>query len=177
MENGQAFSRLMEEYGSLEKQEEDGAAAEAKKKKAADAKELAASASPDRPLVKTTQALMQEEERLTGAVSWSVYTKYFNYAGGLLMFPLVLLWITLAQDAQGAYRFSYERAENLVLNGWHSWKHPLPGILDVGDHSGVHTIGLHGDVRRARRCERHLLVYTQFDYQVGLNCELLLEVL
>ena len=67
-------------------------------------------------------------------------------------------------------------AENLVLTGWHSRQHPLPGILDVGDHSGVHTIGLHGDVRRARRCERHLLLYTQFDYQVSLYRECFLDV-
>ena len=177
MENGRAFSRLMEEYGSLEKQEEDVAACAAKKKKEADAKELTASASPDRPLVKTTQALMQEEERLTGAVSWSVYTKYFNYAGGLLMFPLVLLWITLAQGAQGACRFFHVDAGSLVLNHRRSWKHPLPGILDVGDHSGVHTIRLHGDVRRARRCERYLLVHTQFDHQVSLYHEWFLDVL
>ena len=97
--NGQTFARLMEEYGSLEKEEEADAAAAPNKKKEAEAKAEAA----DAPLVKTTQGLMQQEERLTGAVSWSVYTRYFRYAGGLFIFPLVVLWMVLAQGSQGAF--------------------------------------------------------------------------
>ena len=100
MENGEAFSRLMEEYGSLERQDEVDAAIDAKKEE--DTNEPAGSTPSDRPFTQATQALMQEEERYTGAVSWSVYMRYFNYAGGFLVFPLVLLWIALVQGAQGA---------------------------------------------------------------------------
>ena len=99
MENGEAFSRLMEEYGSLERQDEVDVTIATKK--AEDANEPVESTPSDRPFTQATQALMQEEERYTGAVSWSVYMRYFNYAGGFLVFPLVLLWITLVQGAQG----------------------------------------------------------------------------
>ena len=97
----------MEEYGSLEKQDEANAAIDATEQKVEDAN--AESASPGRPIKQETQALMQEEERYTGAVSWSVYTRYFNYAGGFLVFPLILLWITLVQGAQGACDFTGKR--------------------------------------------------------------------
>ena len=110
MESGRAFSRLMEEYGSVEKPHEAHAAVDAIKQKVEDANVPTESASPERPIKQETRALMQEEERYTGAVSWSVYTRYFNYAGGFLVFPLILLWISLVQGAQGACDFTGKRA-------------------------------------------------------------------
>ena len=105
MENGHAISRLMEEYGSLEQQQEEEPPAE--EKKTAATKTVGAD-STDAPLVKPTQAqgLMQQEERLTGSVSWSVYAKYFKYAGGLLWFPFIILCMILAQGSQGAFAFN-----------------------------------------------------------------------
>lgn len=95
MTNGRTFSRLMEEYGSLDKQAEEASTEEQQ----AGPKESDAVA-PE-ATEKTAQALMQEEERETGAVSWSVYSKYFRFAGGIHVFPLILLWATLFQGAQG----------------------------------------------------------------------------
>ena len=99
MVNGQAFARLMDEYGSLEKEAKADAAA-APNQKVTEVETEATSA----PLEKTTQGLMQQEERLTGAVSWSVYTRYFRYAGGFFVFPVVVLCTVLAQGSQGAFR-------------------------------------------------------------------------
>ncbi|RDX54457.1 multidrug resistance-associated ABC transporter [Lentinus brumalis] len=103
MTDGQAFSRLLEEYGSLEKQEEQEEEEEAvvddlqkPAAKRADSKAVV----PARAL--KAPGLMQDEERVTGAVSWSVYTKYFRFAGGVWIFPLVLLWVILAQGSQVA---------------------------------------------------------------------------
>ncbi len=102
MTDGQAFSRLLEEYGSLEKQEEqeeEEAVVDDLQKpaaKRADSKAVVPARTPKAP------GLMQDEERVTGAVSWSVYTKYFRFAGGVWIFPLVLLWVILAQGSQGA---------------------------------------------------------------------------
>ncbi|KAH9919495.1 multidrug resistance-associated ABC transporter [Epithele typhae] len=99
MANGPAFSRLMEEYGSLDRQDDDVVAATKKKRAAADAKAAEAGLDAKVP-VKATQGLMQEEERMTGAVDWSVYMRYFRFCGGVMVFPLVLMWIVLAQGAQ-----------------------------------------------------------------------------
>ncbi|KAI0360724.1 multidrug resistance-associated ABC transporter [Trametes cingulata] len=105
MKSGQAFSRLMEEYGSLEKQEEEELAEEKPEKQ----KSLIADAPGPQ---KERQALMQEEERLTGAVSWSVYSKYFKFAGGVAVFPMIIAWLILSQSAQVA--------NNVFLGFWTS---------------------------------------------------------
>lgn len=97
MDNGQMFSRLMEEYGSLDKQEEAAATEEVPEVLA---KVKGKAAAPE----KAHQTLMQEEERLTGAVAASVYTKYFKYAGGVTVFPLIMLFLVLSQGAQGDSR-------------------------------------------------------------------------
>ena len=46
--------------------------------------------------------LMQDEERLTGTVPWSVYSNYIAYAEGWPIVPLFLLGI-MSQGAQGGF--------------------------------------------------------------------------
>ncbi|EIW55759.1 multidrug resistance-associated ABC transporter [Trametes versicolor FP-101664 SS1] len=121
MDNGQMFSRLMEEYGSLDKQEE-AAAEEEVPEVLAQVKGKAAA--PE----KAHQTLMQEEERLTGAVAASVYTKYFKYAGGVTVFPLIMLFLVLSQGAQVA--------NNLFLGFWTSQS--VKGF-DQGDYMGTYA--------------------------------------
>ncbi|KAI0701736.1 multidrug resistance-associated ABC transporter [Earliella scabrosa] len=94
MANGPMFSRIMEEHGSLEHQEA-ASDDEAEEKEDIDESKVVAPAAE-----KAVPALMQEEERLTGAVSWSIYSKYFRFAGGIYVFPMILLWIALSQGAQ-----------------------------------------------------------------------------
>lgn len=93
MASGMAFSRIMEEYGSLETQKKVSEGQETGDK---DSDVVA----PDAP-AKATQALMQDEERVTGAVSWSVYYKYLHYTGDTSIFLLILFLAILFQCAQG----------------------------------------------------------------------------
>ncbi|KAI0777639.1 multidrug resistance-associated ABC transporter [Trametes elegans] len=120
MANGQMFARLMEEYGSLEKQEEIIEPELVKEKSAAKVKD----AGPP----KERMALMQEEERLTGAVSWSVYAKYFKFSGGKTVLPMIVLWVCLSQGAQVA--------NNLFLGFWTSQS--IRGFAQ-GDYMGTYA--------------------------------------
>ena len=90
MGNSVLFSRVMEEYGNLEKEKEE----EEKTKdeeKIGDGKKKAGK----------KVGLMQEEERLTGSVAGSVYTKYFRFAGGVVRMPIILVLLTLYQGSNG----------------------------------------------------------------------------
>ncbi|KAI0071668.1 multidrug resistance-associated ABC transporter [Panus rudis PR-1116 ss-1] len=103
MNNSFLFSRIMEEYGSLEKEKDTGNPEKTK--------ELT-TALDSKDMKKSQQTLMQEEERLTGSVSGTVYTKYIQYAGGLFLIPVILLLVTLYQGAQVA--------NNIFLGFWTS---------------------------------------------------------
>ncbi|KAI0700341.1 multidrug resistance-associated ABC transporter [Cytidiella melzeri] len=102
MNDSVLFSHVMEEYGTREKEEE---VEEAKKDEGVD---KAKGVKKD----KSDKGLMQTEERLTGAVSGSVYKDYFRYAGGLIKVPIILLLLTGFQGAQVA--------NNLFLGFWTS---------------------------------------------------------
>ncbi len=93
MKDGRMFARLMEEYGSQE---------ESKTEEVIDAKEENKIAAPAEA-EKDTPKLMQDEERLTGAVSWSVYSKYLGFAGDWTILPLILFAV-LSEGAQGMFR-------------------------------------------------------------------------
>ncbi len=96
IKDGQTFARLMEEYGSLE---------EDKREQPVEAKPESKLAVPTEAK-KATQKLIQDEERLTGAVTWSVYSKYFAFAGSWSVLPL-FLFVALSQAAQGTFRRSW----------------------------------------------------------------------
>jgi ABC-type multidrug transport system fused ATPase/permease subunit len=54
-------------------------------------------------------SLMQEEERATHSVSWSVYSTYWRSTGSYLVLPLILFTLILSQGA------------NVVTNLWLAW--------------------------------------------------------
>jgi hypothetical protein len=91
MKDSVVFSRLMDEYGSLEEEAE----------KKGTEKEGAAPNSPEELSKKAVATLMQAEERNTGSVTWQVYAKYLHFAGGIIWAPVILLLLTLTQGAQG----------------------------------------------------------------------------
>ncbi|KAJ7607493.1 multidrug resistance-associated ABC transporter [Roridomyces roridus] len=99
MQESQTFARLMEEHGNI--QQEEDPAADDKMHTVADHKEA-----PKKPQA----ALMQKEERVTGAVSAETYAKYLQYAGGIVWAPVILLLLTMAQGAQVS--------NNLFLGFW-----------------------------------------------------------
>ncbi|KAH9950728.1 multidrug resistance-associated ABC transporter [Amylocystis lapponica] len=101
MNDGDVFSRLMEEYGNLEKEEEgivderDGPKSKA--------------VTPDGDL-KTKDTLMQAEERVTGAVSYRTYAGFFRFAGGIYWVFALAFSLTMYQGASVA--------NNLLLGFW-----------------------------------------------------------
>ena len=59
------------------------------------------------PKMNSNMALMQTEERNTGAVKWTVYQKYLGFAGGVIWAPIIVLLLTLTQGAQGVFLFFF----------------------------------------------------------------------
>ncbi|KAJ7746241.1 multidrug resistance-associated ABC transporter [Mycena metata] len=102
MKEGVVFSRLMEDYGNLDEEEQ----AVVKGEKTA----IVADEKEEVDLKKGQAALMQTEERMTGAVSFETYAKYFKFAGGVVWVPLLLSLLTLGQLAQVG--------NNLFLGFW-----------------------------------------------------------
>lgn len=118
MKDSILFSRLMEEYGSLEKEE-------SKEKDPAEEKEKTGKGDPQK---KSQDALMQKEERVTGSVSGATYAKYFRFAGGLIIAPWLIFLILAAQGAQVA--------NNLFLGFWTSQS--IHGFKQ-GDYMGTYA--------------------------------------
>jgi ATP-binding cassette, subfamily C (CFTR/MRP), member 1 len=50
---------------------------------------------------KPQEALMQQEERNKGAVTWETYRKYLKYSGSILWGPIILALLALGQCATG----------------------------------------------------------------------------
>ncbi|KAJ7148941.1 multidrug resistance-associated ABC transporter [Mycena crocata] len=121
MKTGIVFSRLMEDYGNLDDQEQ---TATVKGEKAV----VLAGDQEELDVQKDQAALMQTEERNTGAVSWETYAKYLKSAGGLTWAPVILLLLTLTQAAQVG--------NNLFLGFWTS--RTIPGFRQ-GDYMAVYA--------------------------------------
>ncbi len=95
------FARLIEEYGSQDKQEELNP--EPGDLQNIDSKHdvLEAVVPEAAQNLEGAKNLMQEEERLTGSVTWSTYAKYFRFAGGVVGFVTLVLCVVLSQSSQG----------------------------------------------------------------------------
>ena len=65
---------------------------------------------------KPKSGLMQAEERMTGSVAASVYTKYLRQAGGIFWAPVILALLFLAQGAQGKFVTKCKATVILTLN-------------------------------------------------------------
>lgn len=98
MKDSVLFSRVMEEYGTQEHK---------KTGDLPDIEEIISekpqSLARDKEDEISNERLMQDEERLTGAVSGTVYKKYFKYAGGYARLPIILLLLAGYQGAQGTH--------------------------------------------------------------------------
>ncbi|RXW24280.1 hypothetical protein EST38_g1589 [Candolleomyces aberdarensis] len=100
MTKGQAFAKFFHEFGTQEHQDE---------KKDETEEEAIEEAGEDKPgkgeksgVVKRVggkagPALMQEEERNTGAIEWGVYRSYINAGRGEIVVPLLILSLVLMQ--------------------------------------------------------------------------------
>lgn len=97
MRNGQAFAKLVEEFGAQE--EEDFTEEEEKEKK--NDEQAAGGVDKIAEPAKEKTALMSEEERNRGAVPLSTYAAYLKHAGGIYWAPMIFLLLTLSQGASG----------------------------------------------------------------------------
>ncbi|KAK0186449.1 multidrug resistance-associated ABC transporter [Armillaria mellea] len=102
MDNSVIFSRIMEEYGTTEIEED---VSEPEKIDVIHTKAEKADALKDKKVV-----LMQTEERYTGSVSWTTYSKYLRFAGGTVWAPILLSLLVLNQCSQVG--------NNLFLGFW-----------------------------------------------------------
>jgi ABC-type multidrug transport system ATPase subunit len=89
MGNDGAFSKFVAEFGSKEdptKKEEE---------------EVETADSEDKTPQKGTagKAMMQEEERNTGAIKWEVYREYLAAAHGAVLIPLLVVSLVLMQTS------------------------------------------------------------------------------
>ncbi|KAL1706525.1 P-loop containing nucleoside triphosphate hydrolase protein [Schizophyllum commune] len=109
MSQGQTFARLVEEYGV---KNEDAAVTKAEDR--SETATIVDAKAVDAP----QQALMQDEERAVGSVSWRVYQKYIRYAGGLTWVPAIIIITALGQCSQVA--------NTLFLSFWSSQS--IPGF-------------------------------------------------
>ncbi len=169
MNDNGLFTRLMDEYGSLE-QEDEQEKTERRKEDVVD---------PIEAIDKSANAaLMQEEERNTGAVGWETYTKYLKFAGGVWWAPFFIALLTIAQAAQGkpihvtaltSIQCYNSSREQLVL-----------GFLDISKYLRIRSSAIHGRIRWFRCvllslyihqtptifidrcCSSRLHVYTEF---------------
>lgn len=149
------FSRVMEEYGTQEKEKEE---------KVEDTKvtEKATDAAIDKGAKK---GLMQEEERLTGSVSANVYARYLRSAGGLYHLPLILALLAGYQGSSGKhYSLSINIAQHWLTSC--SREQSFPWFLDVSEHPWLPKWGLHGSLRCVGYRNRYLLVGAELLHEV-----------
>lgn len=104
MADGDVFSHLMDEYGNQNAEHAEAAEGETVKKDIYQKSIVKAKSDASQA------ALMQEEERQTGAVTLTTYTKYLRYAGGLIWAPFILAMLVLMQGASVS--------NNLFLGFW-----------------------------------------------------------
>lgn len=89
MSSGKEFSKFLNEFGS---KDDEG---EKEKEEVSDAnREEETGRKPG-----SGKALMQTEERNTGAISWEVYKQYSKAGHGFIIIPLLILSMVLIQGA------------------------------------------------------------------------------
>ncbi|KAF4584938.1 hypothetical protein EYR40_001764 [Pleurotus pulmonarius] len=93
MKESVSFGRLIEEFGTMEDEE-----AESPER---DVPELMIREQKGTPVDenRNTTALMQTEERNTGAVTWETYAKYLRFGGGIFWAPWIITLLALNQAA------------------------------------------------------------------------------
>lgn len=135
-QNG-SFAKLVEEYGSSNtttvakaKVNGEGAASRAATK------------------AEKLDPLMQLEERNTGAVSFSVYKRYVQAAGGLVWIPPLATCLLLNEGVNGT---SLIRSRwPLHLNEIFSVRNVVLGILDLESVPSLYPRDVHGSICRSR---------------------------
>ncbi|KAG7091281.1 hypothetical protein E1B28_010329 [Marasmius oreades] len=119
LDNGPIFSRLINEYG-----QQDSAGTKTGRVKQTTLDTILKDPKDN----KLAEALMQEEERMTGSVTWATYTRYIRHAGSILWAPIILALLALSQAS--------EVGNNLTLGFWTSMS--IKGF-DNGQYMGLYS--------------------------------------
>ena len=136
MANSVVFAHLMEEHGNLESEPDQGEQLPGARRKRMDDKDAKFDEAEPK---KADTGLMQIEERNTGAITWSIYSKYLRFAGSVAWAPFLLFLLTLSQVAQGmSTLFDLKQSlsyldlvgNNLFLGFWTSSS--IPGLTQSG---------------------------------------------
>lgn len=135
MSRDAVFCRLIEEHGNAESQSQNLVSTKA-------AAQTGGAKGPGTADVDA--ALMQAEERNTGAVSWAVYKKYLQSAGGIFWAPVILFLLLLGQADNGA--FSCAILVSLPQLGY-SCYYTVPRILDGRYDPWIQVGRLHSYIR------------------------------
>lgn len=98
MANSTVFSRLIEEYGNDTTGSKKSGTSTTVARAGAGKSDGASKDDVD-------DALMQAEERNTGAVTWDVWKKYLEMAGGLYWAPIIFGLLLLSQANNGMLNF------------------------------------------------------------------------
>ncbi|KDQ12205.1 hypothetical protein BOTBODRAFT_57028 [Botryobasidium botryosum FD-172 SS1] len=124
---GKDFAKLIEEFGNAEEAAE-GLAIEETATGKAEKLDNATGAQGTKKGV----ALIQQEERAEGSLSWSVYSDYIRAAGSLSWAPLLLILLTVTQ--------CFRVANSVVLGLWSA--ESIPGFSQRGYMILYATTGL-----------------------------------
>lgn len=133
MANDGTFSKFVSEFGSTD----DSSKKEEKEAKGAEIE--------DKKIQKgsTGKAMMQEEERNTGAIKWEVYREFLSAAHGPVLLPLLLLSVILMQcsSVMSAYWLVYWEEDK-----WHQPAGFYTGIYAALGVSQAFTMFMMGGV-------------------------------
>jgi len=103
MANNVEFQRMMDTVENEEKkEEEEEEEAEIEEKGTVELKKI-------KSIKEAGEALMQDEDRAVKGVSFKIYIEYFKATGSVLLIPLTILILIIAQGAQ------------ILTNLWLAW--------------------------------------------------------
>jgi ATP-binding cassette subfamily C (CFTR/MRP) protein 1 len=100
MANNVVFAHLIEEHGNLESEPDQGDQPPGARRRRMDNKDAKVDEAGPK---KADTALMQIEERNTGAITWDIYRNYLRLAGSIAWAPFLLVLLTLSEVAQGMF--------------------------------------------------------------------------
>ncbi|KAF9488932.1 multidrug resistance-associated ABC transporter [Pleurotus eryngii] len=127
VESNLAFARVLEEFGSQGNELE----------VLGQASWILTQASAEKSqggLLDPPSQLMQDEERVTGAVTWETYSKYFHHGGGILWVPLIVILLIVDQCLYVATSLFLSFWTSNTISGFTQANYmTVYGILGVGN--------------------------------------------
>ncbi|KAK4057952.1 hypothetical protein OIO90_001171 [Microbotryomycetes sp. JL221] len=121
-----AFSRMYHEFV--------GSGEEKKEEQEEEEEEAIEDAGQKKDEKKAGKAIMQEEERLTGAVGWPIYKAFFHAARGYITLPVLvgaLAFMQVAQVMQAYWLVWWQKDEFNKPNGFYMGLYAFLGVMQA----------------------------------------------